>query len=69
MLRRKHRLYIEVTYSKSVTQRDAAKGLQMILDAQLDLGQAPRGSVWFYSGSPCIDKLKVVERREERGND
>jgi len=34
MIRRKHRLYIDVTYSEPVTNREAAKALQLVLDGQ-----------------------------------
>ena len=60
MLRRKHRLYIDVVYSKYVTQREAAKGLQLVLGSRLDLQAAP---VWAVDNSPYIDKLTVVEKR------
>jgi hypothetical protein len=58
VVRRKHRLYIDVTFSKAVTTRSAGKGLQLVLDTRLDLARAP---VWAYDSSPYIDKLVVVE--------
>jgi hypothetical protein len=59
MKRRKHRLYIDVTYSKPVEYRKAAKGLELTL-GKLDLDKEP---VWLYDNSPYIDKLKVTEVR------
>jgi len=56
--RRKHRLYIDVTYSKAVSYREAAKGLQWLLDWRLDLDKRP---VWAYDGAPYVDKLTIVE--------
>ena len=60
MTKRKHRLYIDVTYSCPLTQREAAKGLQMTIDDRLDLAKGP---VWFYDNSPYIDKIKIVEKQ------
>ena len=60
MIRRKHRLYIDVVYSKYVTTRDAAKGLQLVLNERLDLQAGP---VWLCDNSPYIEKLTIVERR------
>jgi hypothetical protein len=58
MKKRKHRLYIDVTYSQPVGMRDAAKGLQLTLE-RLDLDKTP---VWLYDNSPYIDKLTITER-------
>ena len=58
MTRRKHRLYIDVTYSSKLTRRDAAKGLQLFLDSNLDIAKKP---VWLYDNSPYLDKLQIVE--------
>ena len=58
MTRRKHRLYIDVTYSSKLPPREAAKGLQLFLDTHLDLANCP---VWLYANSPYIDKVQIVE--------
>jgi hypothetical protein len=58
MMRRKHRLYIDVTYSTKQTRRDAAKGLQLFLDTNLDIAKQP---VWAIDPVSYIDKLKIVE--------
>lgn len=55
MKRKKHRLVIEVTTSSPLTEADAARGLQLVLD-RLDLQAGP---IWAYDRSPYIDKLKV----------
>lgn len=55
--RRKHRLFIDVTFSSPITPRDAAKGLQLVLDNS-DIDKRP---VWSSDGSPYISKLNVVE--------
>ena len=60
-LRRKHRLYVDVTFSQGVSSRDAAKGLQLIIDWRLDLAASP---VWDYEGSPYVDKISIVEKRK-----
>ena len=60
MKRRKHRLYIDVTYSTLVEYREAAKGLQLTLDSRLDLQKKP---VWAHHNSPYIDKVTVTEIR------
>ena len=57
--RRKHRLFIDVTFSSAVSRRDATKGLQLVLDSRLDLAAKP---VWAYDKSPYVDKLTVLER-------
>ena len=57
MTRRKHRLYIDVTFSQPISYRSAAKGLSLTLD-KLDLQAKP---VWLYDGSPYIDKITIVE--------
>jgi hypothetical protein len=59
MKQRKHRFYIDVTYSKPVEYREAAKGLSLTLDNKLDLTASP---VWAYDTSPYIDKLVIVEK-------
>lgn len=58
--RRKHRLFIDITFSHAISMRDAAKGLQLVLDTRLDLQANP---VWAHDASPYIDKLTVVEKR------
>ncbi len=60
MKKRKHRLYIDVTYSSAVGQREAAKGLRLVLDDRLDLASKP---VWLYDNSPYIDKLVITEKQ------
>jgi uncharacterized protein (DUF1919 family) len=60
MKKRKHRFYIDVTYSKPVEYRLAAKGLILTLDNKLDLDANP---VWAYDNSPYINKLVVTEKR------
>ena len=60
MKKRKHRFYIDVTYSSPIAMRDAAKGLDLVLRERLDLQRAP---VWAYDHSPYIDKLTVTEMR------
>lgn len=62
MPRRKHRFYIDVTYSKPVEMREAAKGLSLVLDERLDLEARP---VWAYDNSPYIDKLQIVEVKHD----
>jgi hypothetical protein len=57
-IKRKHRLYIDVTFSSPVSRRDATKGLQLVLKSRLDL---EANSVWAYDKSPYIDKLTVIE--------
>lgn len=57
--RRKHRLYIDVTFSKPITRRDAKYGLQLVLDTRLDLAAKP---VWAHDNSPYIEKLSVLEK-------
>lgn len=57
-VKRKHRLFIDVTYSKPLSTRKAATGLAMVLRERLDLMAKP---VWAYDGSPYIDKLIVTE--------
>jgi len=59
MKKRKHRLYIDVTYSRPVGMREAAKGLDLVLRERLDLQKAP---VWDYDNAPYIDKLVVTEK-------
>jgi hypothetical protein len=61
--RRKHRLYIDVTYSSPVARRDAAKGLQMVLNERLDLQAKP---VWAYDNTPYIDKVNITERGSQK---
>lgn len=56
--KRKHRLYIDVAYSKPLFMREALKGLRLVLEERLDLQKAP---VWLYHDSPYIDKLSLVE--------
>lgn len=56
--RRKHRLFIDVTFSSAVSRRDAAKGLQLALDGS-SITFKP---VWLYEKSPYIDKLVVLEK-------
>lgn len=60
MLRRKHRFYIDVTYSSPIEMRNAAKGLQLVLDDRLDLEAKP---VWLTDNSPYIEKLTITEMR------
>lgn len=57
---RKHRFYIDVTYSKPVGYREAAKGLSLILSERLDIESKP---VWAYDNSPYIDKLTITEQK------
>jgi hypothetical protein len=54
--RKKHRLVIEVTTSSAITEADAVRGLQLVLDSRLDL---ERGPIWAYDRSPYVDKLTV----------
>lgn len=54
--RKKHRLVIEVTTSSAITEADAVRGLQLVLDDWLDLQASP---IWIYDRSPYVDKLKV----------
>lgn len=63
ILKRKHRLYVDVVFSKYITQREAAKGLQLILDERLDLQRAP---VWAHEASPYIDRITIVERKAKK---
>jgi hypothetical protein len=62
MTRRKHRLYIDVTYSSKLPPREAAKGLQLFLDSHLDLAKCP---VWTYYDSLYIEKLQIVENNQQ----
>jgi len=62
-VRRKHRLYVDVTFSSPVSRRKAAYGLRLVLDDRLDLQAKP---VWAYDGSPYIDKLSIKEK-DKRG--
>jgi hypothetical protein len=57
-VRHKHRVYVDIIVSAPMTRRDAAKGLQLVLDERLDLEKAP---IWAYDNSPYINKLRVVE--------
>lgn len=58
MKRKKHRLVIEITTSSAVTEAEAARGLQLVLDDRLDLQAAP---IWESDRSPYIDKLTVKQ--------
>lgn len=60
MLKRKHRFYIDVTYSNAIEMRKAAKGLQLVIDRWLDVDDKP---VWLTDNSPFIDKVIVTEMR------
>lgn len=53
---RKHRLVIEVTTSSAITEADAVRGLQLVLDSRLDLQASP---IWANDRSPYVDKLTV----------
>ena len=55
MKRKKHRLVIEVTTSKALTEADAVRGLQLVLD-RVDTDAQP---IWLHDASPYIDKLTV----------
>lgn len=56
--KRKHRLLIDVTFSKPMNRRKAAKALQHFLDINADIGKA----IYAYDNSPYIDKLRISER-------
>lgn len=53
MLKRKHRLVVEMTTSEKMTEHDARLGLSLLLD-RIDLAAQP---IWIYDGSPYCDKL------------
>ena len=59
MRRRKHRLYVDVTFSNPQTADDAARGLRIMLD-RLDLAAAP---VWVSLPATYVDKLVVLNAR------
>lgn len=59
--RRKHRLFIDVTFSTAVSRCDAAKGLQLVLNTRLDLAKC---QVWAFERSPYIDKVTVLEAKQ-----
>ena len=54
----KHRFYIDVTFSKPLSYREACKGLSLVLDTRLDLDAKP---IWLADNSPYINKLSVSE--------
>lgn len=54
--RRKHRLVIEVTVSSPITEADAVRGLQLVLDDRLDVQASP---IWDTVRSVYVDKLRV----------
>ena len=56
--RRKWRLWIDVTASRPLTRRDAAKGLSLVLNERLDLDARP---IWCSDPAVYFDKLTVVE--------
>ena len=56
--RRKWRLWIDVTASRPLTRRDAAKGLSLVLSERLDLEAHP---IWASDPATYVDKLTVVE--------
>lgn len=55
MKRRKHRLVLEVTISKPLTDDDAVRGLRLVL-SRLDLDASP---IWSTDNSPYVDKIEV----------
>lgn len=55
--RRKHRLVVEATFSKAVTEKVARLGLSLLLE-RIDLDANP---VWDYDNSPYVNKLTVKE--------
>jgi hypothetical protein len=55
--KQKYRFYIDVTYDRPLPQRQAAEGLQLMLD-QIDLAKYP-------VGDHSIIKVDVVEIRNE----
>ena len=57
---RKHRIYVDVTFSNSLTKRNAAQGLRLVLE-RLDLDKAP---IWAYHNSPYVDKIIVLESQK-----
>lgn len=54
MPRKKHRLVIEVTFSRPVTAKEAAQGTSLVLDERLDLQAKP---VWASEPTIYIDKI------------
>jgi hypothetical protein len=56
MKRRKNRLVIEFTTSHPLTEKDAAKGLQLLLDRRLDTQAAP---IWANALNIYADKIVV----------
>ena len=58
--RRKWRLWIDVTASRPLTRRDAAKGLSLVLNEQLDLDARP---IWASDPETYVDRLAVIEPR------
>lgn len=54
--RKKHRLAIEFTVSSAISEADAVRGLQLLLDERLDMGKAP---IWMHDRSPYAEKLTV----------
>lgn len=55
--KRKHRFYIDVTYSRPIAMRDAAKGLDLVLRERLDLQKAP---VWFVAGDRAVAAVRAA---------
>ncbi len=53
MKKRKHRLVVEMTTSKPLTEIDAVRGLRILLDERTNLDQAP---IWL-TGNVYCDKL------------
>lgn len=58
MKARKHRLVIDITLSRAVTKRDAAKALRLLLD-EIDKDQHP---IWVSEPAIYCNKLTVAER-------
>lgn len=55
-MKRKHRVIVEITTSKPLTEKDSVQALQLTLDSRLDLQRQP---IWAYDNSPYINKLRV----------
>lgn len=63
MKRRKHRLELDVTFSHAITRRMAAKGVQLVLDWRVDLGERP---VWASKPAVYLEKVRAIEPRRRR---
>jgi len=55
---KKHRLILDVTFSKPVTARSAKYGVQLVLDERLDLQKGP---VWANGRNIYLEKVQPVE--------